>query len=185
MPVVKNDDATGLRVDVAIENPRSGETKWVDITVVHTSAESYQKKELEVAASKQISKNLAANPLVPDVAKRTPSPTLLKRADAKVEKYSRLLYIANKQFGERKRRCAPSFVPFALSDYGELSPQATELLEWLVSQFKFNWLSQGPRPDGSKLADSVRCFRRKLREPAIGRGCRDGRNAASCRPALG
>ena len=80
-----------------------------------------------------------------------------------MEKYSRLLYIANKQFGERKRRCAPSFVPFALSDYGELSPQAADLLEWLVNQFKFNWLSQGPRPDGSKLADSVRCFRRKLR----------------------
>ena len=40
LPVVKRDETTGLRIDLAMENTETGEAKWVDDTVVHTGAES-------------------------------------------------------------------------------------------------------------------------------------------------
>ena len=42
----------GLRVDLCIENPDTGETKWVDTTVVHTTSASYENKELKAIAKK-------------------------------------------------------------------------------------------------------------------------------------
>jgi hypothetical protein len=44
----------GLRVDLCIENPDTGETKWVDTTVVHTTSASYENKELKAIAKKNL-----------------------------------------------------------------------------------------------------------------------------------
>ena len=42
LPTAKREDVTGLRIDIAIENEATGETKWADVTAVHTGAESYR-----------------------------------------------------------------------------------------------------------------------------------------------
>ena len=42
LPAVANEDAVSLRIDVELEDPATGETKWIDATVVHTACESYR-----------------------------------------------------------------------------------------------------------------------------------------------
>jgi hypothetical protein len=174
LPAVKRDDATGLRIDVAMENEETGEARWIDVTVVHTGAESYQDKELKAIVSRQITSQLSSKLSVPDPLKADPSPTLVERTTAKNEKYARLLLVAKKQALEKKRKQAPTFSTFAVSDYGELAPVAADLQEWLVHQFRLNCERGGKRADGCKTLDLVRDFRHRLRigiQLAVAAGC--------------
>jgi len=174
LPAVKREDTTGLRIDLAMENESTGETKWVDVTAVHTGAESYRDKAMKVMGSKLISRQLAAREQVPDPIAFEPSPILLERTTAKNEKYARLLLVAKKQTAEKKRKQAPVFATFAVSDYGEMAPVATELQEWVVNQYRIKIEQEGKRDDGCKLADLVRSFRNRLRigiQMAIASGC--------------
>lgn len=136
LPSVHHDDSTGLRIDLSIENEATGETKWVDVTAVHTGSASYQDKELKAVSTRQITSLIATNLALPDMLKFEPSPTLCERTQAKTDKYSRLLLVAKKQMLEKKRRQIPCFMTFAVSDYGELAPTASDLQEWLVNQFR-------------------------------------------------
>lgn len=174
LPAVKRDDATGLRIDISIENEDTGETKWVDVTTVHTGAESYRDKELKAVASRQIANKIAGSLSVPDPLKSDPSPLLLERQTAKHEKYSRLLLVAKKQAAEKKRKQVPTFFTFAVSDYGEVAPLAADLQEWLVTQFWSQCEKSGKRLDGCKVLDLVRDFRYRLRigiQLAVAAGC--------------
>src|SRR6185437_15095063 len=110
LPTTDPDDSTGLRIDVSLENEDTGETKWIDVTVVHTGSESYQAKELKAVSSRQITASISSSLAVPDPFQFDPSPLLMERTSAKVEKYSRLVRVAAKQAVEKKRRQAPSFV---------------------------------------------------------------------------
>ena len=42
-PITDPRDTKGLRIDLAIVNPTTHETKWVDVTSVNTAAPSYNK----------------------------------------------------------------------------------------------------------------------------------------------
>jgi hypothetical protein len=94
---------SGLRVDICLENPNTGETKWVDTTVVHTTCATYQNKELKAVAKKNLSASVASSHGVPDSLQFAPSPALLDREAYKVEKYSRLVMVAKKQHMDGKR----------------------------------------------------------------------------------
>ena len=59
MPAVSKEDAVGLRIDVVLEDPGTGETKWVDATVVHTAAESYREREFKSVVARNISTSTA------------------------------------------------------------------------------------------------------------------------------
>ena len=162
LPSVKKEDTTGLRIDVSIENEVTGETRWVDVTAVHTGSPSYQDKELKTIRNRQITAQVSSKMLVPDPLKLDPSPTLVERTTAKNEKYARLLLVARKQTVEKKRKQVPVFSTFAVSDYGELAPVATDLLEWLVQQFRLSCEKAGRRSDGCKPLELTRSFRRRL-----------------------
>ena len=69
-----------------------------------------------------------------DPIKFEPSPTLMERIVAKQNKYERLIMVAQRQAKEKKRKQAPGFVAFAVSDYGEMSPVSMDLQDWMVSQ---------------------------------------------------
>jgi hypothetical protein len=63
---------------------------------------------------------------------------------------------------------------FAVSDYGELAPTASDLQEWLVNQFRSKCEREGKPADGCKTLDRVRDFRHRLRvgvQMAIAAGC--------------
>jgi len=174
LPEVKRDDVTGLRIDISLENETTGETWWGDVTAVHTGAESYQDRELKSLVSRRIAAQVSESLVVPDPFKLDPSPLLVDRTAAKISKYSRLVHVGKKQATEKKRKQAPHFAAFAVSDYGEVAPMAADLLEWIVNQFRLKCEQAGKRSDGLKPLDQVRDFRRKLYtgvQFAIAAGC--------------
>jgi len=174
LPAVAREDTTGLRIDIAIENVTTGETKWVDVTLVHTGAESYQDKELKSLCVRQIAAQVSPSLLVPDPFKLDPSPLLVEKTTAKISKYSRLVLIAGKQTAEKKRKQVPQFATFAMSDYGEVAPMAADLLEWIVQQFRVKCEQDDKRADGISPLERVRDFRRRLYggvQFAVAAGC--------------
>ena len=154
---------SGLRIDICLENPDTGETKWVDTTVVHTTCASYENNELKAVAKKNLSTAVANSHGIPDALQFAPSPALLDRETKKVEKYSRLIMVAKKQYADGKRFSLPTFAPFAVSDVGELSPAATDLQEWIVEQYRRKCAKDKARKDGCSTADLVRQFRHKFK----------------------
>ena len=131
--------------------------------MVHTTCASYQIKELKAVAKKNLSTAVSSSTSVPDALKYDTSPALLDREAEKVEKYSRLLLVAKKQHADRKRFSLPTFTPFAVSDFGELSPAATDLQEWIVEQFRRKCAKDKSRADGCSTSDLVRQFRHKFK----------------------
>ena len=57
LPAVAKDDAVGLRIDLELEDPATGETKWID-TIVHTAAESYREREFKAVVARNVSTQL-------------------------------------------------------------------------------------------------------------------------------
>ena len=163
LPVLKKHDLKGLRIDAAIENPVTGETKWTDVSVMHTSAASYVDVELKAVGQQVNASNIAATFELPDYLKVKPSPSLLKREAEKKFKYSRLITVAQKQTKEKKRLKCPTFASFIVSDFGDLSPDALELQEWIVTAFAKKCEREGARVDGCKSADLIRAFRHKFK----------------------
>ena len=128
----------------------------------HTAAESYREREFKTVVARNVSASTAASLSTIDAFKFQSSPILIERTTSKVEKYSRLLWIAKKQAQQKKRLHAPLFSAFSVSDYGELSPAAAELVDWLVDQHRRMCEQTGPRLDGCKPLELVREFKRKL-----------------------
>jgi hypothetical protein len=160
LPTVAKEDAVGLRIDVEIENKSTGECKWVDTT---TASESYREREFKSVLARNVSTSTTNSLSAIDAPKFQASPILMERTVAKVEKYSRLLWIAKKQTQQKKRKQSPLFAAFSVSDYGELSPAASELVDWLVDQHRHSCEKMGPRSDGCKPLEVVREFKRKLK----------------------
>ena len=73
------------------------------------------------------------------------------------------MLVAKKQAAEGKRRQAPTFSTFAVSNYGEIAPVALDLQEWIVHQFRVKCEKDGARDDGCKVIDLTREFRHRLR----------------------
>ena len=163
LPLLKSHELKGLRIDAAIENPVTGETKWTDVSVMHTTAATYVDAELKSVGEKVTASSIAATFQVPDYLKVKPSPSLLKREAEKNFKYSRLITVAQKQTKEKKRLQCPTFNPFIVSDFGDLSPAAVELQEWLVAAYAKKCEREGARLDGCNKADMVRSFRQKFK----------------------
>jgi hypothetical protein len=163
LPVLAKGDVTGLRIDACLENRETGETRWVDVTGMHTSSCSYRDKELKALAKKKLSADIADLYKLPDVFLAEPSPNLLQREGEKIEKYSRLILTARKQFTEGKRLAIPAFSPFVFSDCGQLAPQAIELQDWIVEQYRRKCAKIGARSDGFTVQELVRSFRHKLK----------------------
>ena len=163
LPSVAREDAVGLRIDVAIEDEDTGDTKWLDATVVHRSCESYREREFKSVMARNISSSTATSLAATDVLRFQTSPVLLERVTLKDEKYSRLIWIAKKQAQQKKRRQAPQFSAFCVSDFGELSPSAITMLDWLVDKRRSLAEKSGARADGVKPLELVRQFKHRLR----------------------
>ena len=62
--------------DVSIENPSTGETKWLDITVAHTSCVTYRPAELKLLAQRRLTAAVKDFYFLQDNYEFDPSPTL-------------------------------------------------------------------------------------------------------------
>ena len=69
--------------------------------------------------------------MLPKASDRVPSPSLLDREYDKSSRFGRLVVIAAKHHLDGKRSTLPAFVPFVVSDFGELAPAAIDLQEWM------------------------------------------------------
>ena len=159
LPAHNANDSKGLRIDLAIEDPATHQTLWVDVSVVHTSSPSYLPKEIKFASEKQLSAEIASDFKLPDILQMQPSPSLLEREKLKTDKYSRLVVIAKHQHLRKQRFRTPDFKPFIISDFGELAPSAINLQEFLVHQYKLQCSKSWPRPDGCSILDLTHNFR--------------------------
>ena len=163
LPVLKKSELKGLRIDASLEDPTTGETKWIDVSAMHTASPSYAAVEIKSVGQKINVNNIVAAYALPDYLRAKPSPSLLKREAEKKHKYSRLITVAQKQAKEKKRLQAPTFSAFIVSDFGDLSPKAQELQEWIVSAYARKCSSEGQRADGCTVADRTRAFRQRFK----------------------
>jgi hypothetical protein len=162
IPALGPGDTTGLRIDLSMENPATGEVRWVDVTGVHTTSPSYSSVEMTLAQKRRLASLITQQSRLAKPPEIIPSPTILHKERAKEEKYRRLLLVAKKQATEGKRSTAPAFHPFVISDCGEVGPAGVQLQEWLVGCFRSR-IADVPRTDGLKLPDLLRDFRRRLK----------------------
>jgi hypothetical protein len=95
------------------------------------------------------SSNIAATFELPDYLKAKPSPSLLKREAEKNHIYS--------------RSSLPIFNSFIVSDYGDVSPAAIDLQEWLVTAYAKKCEREGARADGCNSTDMIRAFRQRFK----------------------
>ena len=163
MPLLAKNELKGLRIDAQLENTLTGETRWVDVSAMHTSSPSYANAELKAVGQVVNVANIAAAFELPDYLRTNPSPSLLEREVEKNHKYSRLITVAQKQTKEKKRLQTPVFSPFIVSDFGDLSPQAVELMDWIVSAYYHKCKRDGTRADGCTASDLTRLFRQRLK----------------------
>ena len=161
LPVPKTDQV-GLRIDITIEDPATGETKWIDVTAIHTTSPSYTSKEFKALKKRAQTAAIAQHAKLPDPSLAEQSPNIADRAQDKRNKYARLLLVAKKQFKEGKRPSLPEFVPFVLADNGELGLDALQLQEWLVDKFRKANASISSN-NGINPNQAARAFRRSLK----------------------
>jgi hypothetical protein len=158
LPPVDSKDAKGLRIDLQLEDPTNGLTRWIDVSAVHTTSTSYLNKEYLFSSQKETSRAIASHRCIPDLL----SP-LLAREKLKIEKYSPLVVVGKRQHSQKRRASGPVFSPFVISNLGELAPMASDLQEFLVHQYKQKLTRAGPRADGCSLAELVRDYRRRFK----------------------
>ena len=70
---------------------------------------------------------------------------------------------AQKQTKDKKRLHCPSFNSFIVSDYGDVSPAAIDLQEWLVTAYAKKCEREGARADGCNSTDMIRAFRQRFK----------------------
>lgn len=146
MPAVAQRDLKGLRVDLSVVDPKSGQTFWADVTIAHTAAPTYQVAEMAFTAAHRELTALrqTTTPSLPCAI----SPTLTQREAHKSAKYARLIQIATRQYQAGMRARPPAFAPVAMSTTGSLGSGAATLLDWICSKFHDVIEESQPRPDG-------------------------------------
>jgi hypothetical protein len=162
LPRYSTEDATGLRLDLTVEDVSNGDAYWLDATTVHTSSPSYLTKEKLHSVKRLLSTDLAAERKLPDLMLHDPSPTLVEREKQKCTKYSRLVLVAQRQCKLGRRAKAPMFSPFVVADTGELGPAASDFISWLTLKYKRHHKGL-VRTDGRSLKELLADFRFKLK----------------------
>ena len=102
----------------------------------------------------------ARNALDPQVW--DPSPALVQKARLKVDKYAPLMQIIHKFQRDRSLEGDHSFVPFIVSSLGELSREAFDFREELISMFKFRVTSGSHQVYPLTPAQAVADYRLRL-----------------------
>jgi hypothetical protein len=95
-------------------------------------------------------------------AKDMQSAGLMAVHQKKLDHYSLLAALAERQVLDGLRAVAPVILPVAVSTDGEFCPGAVRVQEWLTSKYRERLLLEGDRDDGEKLEDLTAAFRSSL-----------------------
>ena len=102
LPLLKAHELKGLRIDAAFENPATGETKWTDVSVMHTSAASYVNAEMKSVGEKINASNIAATFQVPDTLPQSQTQSISAQARSRKKLQILQAYHCSTEADERK-----------------------------------------------------------------------------------
>ena len=145
----------GLRIDVHIVDPRSGEEAWVDTTCVHPTAGKYLAAEVALTDNRIN----ATDPAIRDL----PSAALRTQHNLKHAAYSMLMALAHRQAAMGMRPSRPTFFPAVITTHGEMCSGLIDLQEWLTAKFRARAAAQGSVDDGFTDEDRTAHFRTRFR----------------------
>jgi len=173
LPALDPLKSASLRVDLVVRNPSNGKVYLLDGTFIHTSCAAYRDAEFKVISNRVKSddeavKKNAMNPMLWE-----PSAALAAKAQIKIDKYAPLMQILQHFQREGRVEGVHSFVPFVVSSLGELSREALQFVEEIVSMYRLR-ISRCeqlafPLPPNQAVADFRNRFKLALmRVAAVG-----------------
>jgi hypothetical protein len=166
----KSYQTKGLRIDLRIMNPITGDEWWVDVTSIHPTCKSrvaaeykraLENQKAELDAKKQVRGQFLVGKAVED------------QSALKHTMYAPLVAIAAKQKLDGKRAVVPRFFAAVCSSLGEYGQDTFKLSELITAAFKGKMFRMGDRCDDQKPAALSAAFRNKLRTSiqfAVGKG---------------
>jgi hypothetical protein len=159
-------DHVGRRVDLRITNEQQEHRQedLVDTSITHPSNKTNITKSTTYAqlCLRKLLGRLDKKEHVPPN-----SPALEKRAKEKIETYSTLMTITEKQYIEGRRLSKPVFVPAIATTHGELGLDLIRFMERITAAYKFKMKQAPPRADGRGAKELTTTFRRHLREKVL------------------
>ena len=147
-------DGHGLRLDGTILHPASGEQVWFDVSAVHTTCKTHLKGEVKATRERRMAGEEGAS---------QQSAALMEGYQDKLDRYSLLAAMVERQVLAGLRSAAPLILPVVISTHGELCPGTVELQEWLVQQYRARPRLEGERDDGMEEDHLITTFRCELR----------------------
>ena len=147
-------DGHGLRLDGTLLHPASGEQVWFDVSAVHTTCQTHLKGEVTAARERRAAGK--------DGTGRQ-SAALMEGHQDKLDRYSLLQAMVERQVLAGLRTAAPLILPVVVSTHGEFCPGTVQLQEWLIEQYRARLRLEGDRDDGEEEDDLITAFRCELR----------------------
>jgi len=144
----------GLRLDGAILHPASGEQVWFDVSAVHTTCKKHLKGEVKATLERRMAGREGAS---------RQSAALMEGYQGKLDRYSLLAAMVERQVLAGLRSAAPLILPVVISTHGEFCPGTVQLQEWLVGQYRARLQLEGERADGVGEDELCTAFRCELR----------------------
>jgi hypothetical protein len=144
----------GLRLDGAILHPASGEQVWFDVSAVHTTCKTHLKGEVKATLERRMAGREGAS---------RQSAALMEGYQGKLDRYSLLAAMVERQVLAGLRSAAPLILPVVISTHGEFCPGTVQLQEWLVGQYRARLQLEGEREDGMGEDELCTAFRCELR----------------------
>ena len=173
LPALDPLKSASLRVDLVIRNPSNGKVYLLDGTFIHTSCAAYRDAEFKVISNRVESDDAAVKKNAMNPMLWEPSAALAAKAQIKVDKYAPLMQILQHFQREGRVEGVHSFVPFVVSSLGELSREALQFVEEIVSMYRLR-ISRCeqlafPLPPNQAVADFRNRFKLALmRVAAVG-----------------
>jgi hypothetical protein len=160
---VKEDDRQGLRVDIEVVDRRTGATKWLDFTSVHSTCKSYLKAELR-ATELNIKAFQAGLP-----EKQWPQRAGARATKAEKDKralYGQLVMVGRRQQLRGLRKSKPGFAPLVVTTHGEMGLAMIEHQEWATAAYRDKITRESydnPREDGQSVKHLTAQYRTQYR----------------------
>ena len=121
---------------------------------MHTTSKTHLKGEVNFSRERR-----AAGP----EAAGQKSEALMEAYQGKLDRYSLLTAMVERQVLDGLRTAAPLVLPVVVSTHGECCPGTVQLQEWLVERYRARLRLEGERDDGEKEEDLITAFRCELR----------------------
>ena len=182
----------GLRIDVQITDPYSGEQRWVDTTCIHPTCKTRISSEFKCTIQKLQAQEKARTDNVMDPMDRKQWYAVNAQTSRKHAVYAPLMTVALKQFADGRRSRKPIFLAAVVSSLGELGRESVQLQEFLTAAYGRKLARDGPRDDGQNPKVLTGRFRNKIRTRfiiAVAKGVAmqiwsTGLPASSCRKRI-